>query len=362
MRRAVFVLIVFLLVGCGGNMAPTATPLATATITPTAPATPVANVAATATRGAELAQVATLSAPTPTVVAALPTPTALAPPSTPIPVTLAAATATNAPIPATSTTVPPPPTAMPTATLAASSSAQIVRGLDNDPVNVRERPSMQAAVVALLQPNTDALIAGPASTDEQGQRWLWVRLGAGGKDGFVRADLVGTPRAGVVAVPAAAVSAPTNSAVPTSTGPSDPTAYAAYLQSKFGSYGSHRIDIKNVQITNVPNGYAVTFFVSNSEALYIFKSARKSDLQVWATALVTELKGHWPNQYVAGNLEYQYDTFTPGTKTDCHYVSYNDPSLDTGFYVTDDFVHAYYIPPMGGVSTGTDSLKVCYAT
>lgn len=154
------VLIVLLLIGIGMNAGSSPTPtvapvriatLSTATstrlpaMTPTSPAT---------------------VAPTATMKATAATPTALAPINTPTP----------------SLATPSMP-----------SVAQGVHGLDNDPVNVRERPSVQSPVVALLNPNTDAQIAGPSETDAQGQRWLWVRLGPGGKDGYVRADLVSAP-------------------------------------------------------------------------------------------------------------------------------------------------------------------------
>lgn len=211
MRRALFVFVAIVLVGCGGA----------SVATPTIAVSPTANTAATATRNAELGQLATqqsesvqiatlsaaLAQPPATVI---PTPTALPPPNTSVPTSMpptptdTPVVPTDAPAPATSTAVPALP-----------AGAQFVRGLDNDPVNIRERPSIQAPVVALLNPGVDALIAGPSSTDEQGQRWLWVRLGVSGKDGYVRADLVSAPHT-VGSLPQAVVASNTPYA---STGP-----------------------------------------------------------------------------------------------------------------------------------------------
>ncbi|MHB8646867.1 MAG: hypothetical protein ACYDAR_13840 [Thermomicrobiales bacterium] len=55
MRRLPFALVVLTLVGCGGT---------TQVVAPTVAASPVINVAATSTRSAEMAQIATLTAPT----------------------------------------------------------------------------------------------------------------------------------------------------------------------------------------------------------------------------------------------------------------------------------------------------------
>jgi len=66
MRRGLFALVTLALMGCGGtSQVATPTAATTATVTPA----PTANNAATATRGAELAQIATLNAPTATLMA-----------------------------------------------------------------------------------------------------------------------------------------------------------------------------------------------------------------------------------------------------------------------------------------------------
>lgn len=94
------------LVACSGTM-PTAT---------SAP-TPTANVAPTQTRSAELAQIATLSAPTATSAATAtplpPTATPVPPTATPIPPTATPVPPTRTPAPPTETPIPPTPTAIP---------------------------------------------------------------------------------------------------------------------------------------------------------------------------------------------------------------------------------------------------------
>jgi len=146
--------------------------------------------------------------------ALVPTPTAIATPNTPIPPTSAPTV-----IALTSRVMPP--------------GTQVVRGLDNDPVNIRESPSSQSPVIALLNPNTDAVIVGTDTTDAQGQRWLLVQLGSDGKNGYVRADVVSVPEAlkgtSSVSPPATA----TNAAMPTMT----PTAAVVYSAPPTGSSG-----------------------------------------------------------------------------------------------------------------------------
>ncbi len=266
MRRAVFALLVFALVGCGGGT-PVATPTAapTTTATPSPVAAPTVNSAATATRGAELAQNAIL-ATTFAVPAATPTP--LAPTKASVPPTDTPVPNTPTAIPATATTGPPTVIALPTT--ADGRVVTVVGDGSGQSVNIRSEPSMSATILSQVRPGVNLPLRSTTRVGREGADW-WQIVSDQGGVAYVRADLVSVPHASSVAAPTIATSA----------GPSNPSAYAAYLQSKFGSYGNHKIDIKTVRITNVQNGYAVTFAVSNSEALYIFKSARKSDLQAW---------------------------------------------------------------------------------
>lgn len=156
--------------------------------------------------------------------------------------------------------------------------------------------------------------------------------------------------------PVAVAPTATASPVAVSAGPTDLNAYAQYLQTKFGSYGSHKIGLEKVAASSLGNGYAVSFEVAPTEASYLIQSASKSDLRTWGIGLLAELKAHWPNQYVAGTLTRSRYTFSPGTKSACHYVDYDNPDADLGFYVADDFVSASYLPPSTVGSGSTDSI------
>ncbi len=173
MRRVIIVFGLLALIGCGSTTPPTPDHSATAA-SGTASANAASTVAqATINRGVEVLQ---LTAVALTVAAPTATPS-------PSPTPLAPATPTNAPTAIVSAVTVPATTT--------SNLPLVVRGLDNDPVNVRQRPSMQAAVIDLLEPCVNAVVTGSPTTDEQGQRWLPVRLN--NKDGYVRADLVDEP-------------------------------------------------------------------------------------------------------------------------------------------------------------------------
>ncbi len=346
MRRAVFALLVFALVGCGGGT-PVATPTAapTTTATPSPVAAPTVNSAATATRGAELAQNAIL-ATTFAVPAATPTP--LAPTKASVPPTDTPVPNTPTAIPATATTGPPTVIALPTT--ADGRVVTVVGDGSGQDVNIRSEPSTSATILTQVRPGVNLPLKSTTRVGREGADW-WQIVSDQGGVAYVRADLVSVPHA-------SSVTAPT---IATSAGSSDPSAYAAYLQSKFGSYGNHKIDLQGVDINDfkvVQVGHAVTFQVSSSEALYIFKSARKSDLQAWGAALIAELKAHWPGQYVAGYMEYSSSTFTPSTKSDCYYVDYDNPSLDTGFSVIENFVKVSYLPSQGLCILGAEQQRV----
>jgi len=183
MRRAGLTVLVLLLVGCGGAAAPTATPLATVTVTPVATTTPVVNLAATATRGAELAQVATLTAPTATMVG---TPTPLSQSPTAVPPALPSATS----LPAPTTAMGISPTRTPTTQSSGGPILTVVTVQGGDPVNIRVAPDSGSPVIALIGAGSDVMVmTSPDVSDSNGQSWVPVNVGT--RSGYVRSDLVG---------------------------------------------------------------------------------------------------------------------------------------------------------------------------
>jgi len=145
-------LLVVLLVGCGG---------ATATAVSTSLAT---------------------SFPTSTVTAGAATSTATTPALTPTPIpTLMGSVST----------IPP--------STPATSGAQVVTVQGSDRVNVRATASPTAAVIALFGAGADVLVVGQDTTGSDGARWVHVQ--AGDRDGYIRSDLVSGPHASANALP-----------------------------------------------------------------------------------------------------------------------------------------------------------------
>lgn len=185
MRRVVFVLALLMLVGCGGGSS-VGTP--TIPVTPRQSASPTANAAGTATRGAEMAQIATLTAPTATVIATpmiAATPTALTPASTPVP-----ATDTPSPLPTAATTPSPTFITVPTTT-----GGEVVTVLDDgtgQSVNVRTLPSVSANIVLQVRPGTTLPLKSTTPVSGDGGNW-WQIMSDHGGAAYVRADLVSAP-------------------------------------------------------------------------------------------------------------------------------------------------------------------------
>lgn len=153
---------VMVLAGCGGTA-----PGATVTVAPSPTVTASPAVNATATRDAEMAQIATLTAPTATLVP--PTPSAAV--------------------------IPTSPAATPVA-----AGPQVVTVQGADPLNVRESPDPSATVIALLGAGADAPVLDPTITGIDGTT-KWVHVQAGNRDGYVRADFVSAPHTTTAAIP-----------------------------------------------------------------------------------------------------------------------------------------------------------------
>lgn len=207
-----FVLCCLALIGCGQTSGATAVNQAS----------PTGNPGATATRAAELAQLATLvpaataatqATPvpvTPTVIDAAatpadatvlaPTPTALSAPSSavantaeptnrPLTVDAPTATATAAPEPSASTDTPSPP-AVPTTRV-----VTILVDGTGDSVNIRSAPDMSGRVLAQARPGAEVQLHDTSdAVDGNGSHWLKVEVDHGGI-GYIRRDLVSTPHA-----------------------------------------------------------------------------------------------------------------------------------------------------------------------
>lgn len=97
------------------------------------------------------------------------------------------------------------------------------------------------------------------------------------------------------AVPTKAAATPTS---PPATMPQmDDNAYAQYLQNKFGNIGNHKILLDKVSIDHViANDVVVDFETKSDEVDWMYNKAAKSDLQTWGSALLQELKAHWPEE------------------------------------------------------------------
>jgi hypothetical protein len=192
MRRAMWVLGLLLLAGCGGSgtAAPTLTPAA-GTITPVPSPTAdsaAASIAAqaTVTRGVEVLQLtasaATAAAPTATVAVS---PTPLATPTMP-------------PAPPVAPTDTPVPAVAPTPTfpiLPTTSGGEVVTVLDDgtgQSVNIRIMPSMSARVVRQVRAGDDLPVSSTTPLNAEGFRW-WQLVADHGGVNYVRADLVSTP-------------------------------------------------------------------------------------------------------------------------------------------------------------------------
>lgn len=173
MRRAAYVLVVLLLAGCGAASptVPPPTPPPSAT-----PASATPNTAATATRGVELTQIATLSAPTATVAVA-PTVIPTQAPASPTP-TVTLASPTNAP-------------ASPTPVSNSGGPILVVVTVQgSDPVNIRAAPDPASAVIALVGAGSDVMVmTGSDAADGTGHTWTPVNVE--GRGGYIRSDLVG---------------------------------------------------------------------------------------------------------------------------------------------------------------------------
>lgn len=181
MRRYGWIPIALLLTACGG-------------------VPPTANIGATATRGAELAQIATLTAPTataietPTISA---TPTSLPPTPSAVPAIPTAPSPSDAPTPtAVSPTATPVP---PTATQArdSGSSPGVVTVLSDgtgDLVNIRSAPNMSAQVLTQVPAGTELQLHDSSDT-MSGDGWHWVKVEMDhGGIGYIRRDLVSAAR------------------------------------------------------------------------------------------------------------------------------------------------------------------------
>lgn len=223
--------------------------------------------------------------------------------------------------------------------------------------NVRTLPSVDGSTV-LEQVNAyETVLLRNQSTDG---KWYSI-VTPRGVIGWVSASLLTVVPSAVRAVPVSDVDeavvagtspipdAPIEPTEVAETAPQDDEAYGEYLQSKFEMLGDRKLTFTDFTINRFKadgDQYtSVDFEIDGDDIDYMIEEDTNAAREAWATALLAELKSHWPGQIVFGSLTWTYWGTNISTDTDCSHMG--DYLSDDGWSHTTYFARVQINPEYG---------------